>query len=41
VEGMPEGAPPPPLDEEPQLTAPGIGAVDQEMLKEIAKRLSA
>jgi Mn-containing catalase len=39
VEGMPEGAPPPPLAEEPQLTAPGIGAIDEEMLKEIAKRL--
>lgn len=41
VDGMPEGAVPPPLDEEPQLTAPGIGAIDQEMLKEIAKRLGA
>jgi Mn-containing catalase len=41
VDGMPEGAPPPPLPEEPQLTAPGIGAVDPELLKEIAKRLSS
>ena len=41
VKGMPDGAAPPPLDEEPQLTAPGIGAIDEEMLKEIAQRLSA
>jgi Mn-containing catalase len=33
---IPEGAPPPDLEAEPQLTAPGI---DPEMLKEIAKRL--
>jgi Mn-containing catalase len=37
-DGTPEGAPPPVLPEEPQLTAPGIGAIDEEMLKEIAKR---
>jgi hypothetical protein len=33
---MPEGAPPPDLDEEPQLTAPGL---DPEMLADVAKRL--
>jgi Mn-containing catalase len=33
---IPEGAPPPELPEEPQLTAPGI---DPEFLKEAAKRL--
>ena len=36
---MPEGFAPPLLPEEPQLTAPGIGAIDDEMLAEIAKRL--
>jgi Mn-containing catalase len=41
VEGMPEGAPPPLLPEEPQLTVPGLGALDQTMLEELAKRLSA
>jgi Mn-containing catalase len=30
---------PPALPEEPQLTAPGIGAVDKKMLQEIADRL--
>jgi Mn-containing catalase len=34
--GSPEGYTPPALDEEPQLTAPGI---DMDMLKEIAKKL--
>jgi Mn-containing catalase len=38
-DGLPEGAPPPLLPAEPQLTAPGIGAIDEAMLKEIAKRL--
>jgi Mn-containing catalase len=41
VEGMPEGAPPPLLPEEPQLTVPGLGALDQTRLEELAKRLSA
>jgi Mn-containing catalase len=40
-DGMPAGAPPPSLDEEPQLTAPGIGAIDDDMLREILKRLEA
>jgi Mn-containing catalase len=35
-EGIPQGFPPPDLDEEPQLTAPGI---DPDMLKDMAKRL--
>ena len=35
-DGMPEGVPPPDLDEEPQLTAQGI---DPEMMADIAKRL--
>jgi Mn-containing catalase len=39
VDGQPEGFPPPLLEEEPQLTAPGIGAIDDEMLREIMKRL--
>jgi Mn-containing catalase len=38
-DGTPEGFPPPVLPEEPQLTAPGIGAIDPAMLQEIAKRL--
>lgn len=38
-DGMPEGAEPPLLPEEPQLTAPGIGAIDEAMLQEIADRL--
>ena len=38
-DSMPEGAPSPVLLEEPQLTAPGVGAIDQAMLQEIAKRL--
>jgi Mn-containing catalase len=38
-EGMPENFAPPTLDAEPQLTAPGIGAIDDEMLREIMKRL--
>lgn len=40
-DGRIEGSAPPSLDEEPQLTAPGIGAIDQDMLKELAKRLGA
>ncbi|MGI8976637.1 MAG: manganese catalase family protein [Thermomicrobiales bacterium] len=40
-DGGPEGAPTPELPEEPQLTAPGIGAIDEEMLKELAKRLGS
>jgi len=35
---IPEGAPPPNLEEEPQLTAPGV---DMEFVKEIGKRLFA
>jgi Mn-containing catalase len=35
-DGIPAGAPPPNLPEEPQLTAPGI---DPGLLQEIAKRL--
>ena len=35
-DGIPKGAPYPDLDEEPQLTAPGV---DEEFLKEAAKRL--
>jgi Mn-containing catalase len=35
-DGIPQGAPPPNLPEEPQLTAPGI---DPGMLKEMAKRV--
>jgi Mn-containing catalase len=38
-DGRPEGAPPPDLLEEPQLTAPGIGPIDKSMLQEIADRL--
>jgi Mn-containing catalase len=38
-DGYVEGVPTPDLPEEPQLTAPGIGAIDEETLKEIAKRL--
>jgi Mn-containing catalase len=38
-DGRPDGAPSPVLPEEPQLTAPGIGMIDQTMLQEIAKRL--
>jgi Mn-containing catalase len=40
-DGAPGGFTPPELPEEPQLTAPGIGAIDEKMLKEIAKRLEA
>jgi Mn-containing catalase len=40
-DGMPEGGPTPMLDEEPQLTAPGIGAIDDETLREILQRLQA
>ncbi len=40
-DGRPEGAPTPELPEEPQLTAPGIGAIDEVMLKELAKRLGS
>ena len=39
VDGMPEGATPPDLEAEPQLTAPGIGPIDQSMLQEMAARL--
>jgi len=38
-DGLPDGVAPPLLEEEPQLTAPGIGAIDDEMLREIMKRL--
>jgi len=38
VDGPPEGAPPPDLEEEPQLTAPD-GGMDPGLLQEIAKRL--
>lgn len=39
-EGMPPGTTTPPLlEEEPQLTAPGLGAIDDETLREILKRL--
>ena len=38
-DGGPEGAPPPDLPEEPQLTAPGIGPIDKAMLQEIADKL--
>jgi len=38
-DGMPEGAETPDLPAEPQLTAPGIGPIDQAMLKEMAARL--
>lgn len=41
ADGPPEGAPAPVLDPEPQLTAPGFGALDDETLAEIAKRLSS
>lgn len=37
--GRPEEFAPPALPEEPQLTAPGIGAVDKKMLQELADRL--
>jgi len=39
-DGRPEDFAPPALPEEPQLTAPGIGAVDKKMLQEIADRLA-
>ncbi len=39
VDGMPEGAETPDLPAEPQLTAPGIGPIDQAMLQEMAARL--
>jgi hypothetical protein len=35
VDGLTEGAPPP-LDEEPQLMATGIGEIEAETLKEPA-----
>ena len=38
-DGMPESFPTPVLPDEPQLTAPGFGAIDEAMLAEIAKRL--
>jgi Mn-containing catalase len=38
-DGIPEGVPSPVLPDEPQLTAPGIGAIDETMLQEIATRL--
>ena len=40
-DGRPEGAPPPTREEEPQLTAPGIGAMDEAELAAILKRLEA
>ncbi len=40
-DGRPAGFAPPVLPEEPQLTAPGIGAVDPAMLQELADRLSS
>lgn len=39
VDGRPEEFAPPTLPEELQLTAPGIGAVDETMLRDIADRL--
>lgn len=38
-DGRPAGGPTPSLEEEPQLTAPGFGELDEETLREIAKRL--
>lgn len=38
-DGIPNGTPPPPLEEEPQLTAPGIGTIDNQTLQEILRRL--
>ena len=38
-DGPPEGAAPPDLDEEPQLTAPAGPDLDTAMLKDYAKRL--
>lgn len=40
-DGMPKGAPPPELPEEPQLTAPGFEAMDQEMMRAPVKRLES
>jgi len=40
-DGRPEEFAPPLLPEEPQLTAPGIGPIDKDMLKDIIKRLEA
>ncbi|AYA37090.1 manganese catalase family protein [Hymenobacter oligotrophus] len=39
VQGSPEGAPYPDLEEEPQLNAPGAEDFDPEMFKDIAKKL--
>jgi Mn-containing catalase len=39
VDGTPAGAPPPELDEEPQLTAPVGPDLDRGMLEDVAKRL--
>ena len=38
-DGAPGGFPPPDFEEEPQLTAPGIGMITPEMLKEMADSL--
>lgn len=40
-DGRPEGYAAPELPAEPQLTAPGIGPMDQAMLQEIADRLGS
>ncbi len=39
--GKPQTFPTPVLPDEPQLTAPGFGAIDEAMLQEIANRLGA
>jgi Mn-containing catalase len=38
-DGLPDGAPSPVLPAEPQLTTPGFGAMNEEMLQDLAKRL--
>jgi Mn-containing catalase len=39
VDGIPEGAPPPELDDEPQLTSPLGPEIDREMFDSVAARL--
>jgi Mn-containing catalase len=39
VPGMPEGAPAPDLDEEPQLNAPGAMDYDPDLFRDIAKKM--
>ena len=39
VFGAPEGVPAPDLEEEPQLNAPGADDIDQDMFKDIAKKM--